>query len=174
MLSAIESLVVLVLSLILLRRSLLTIYKAFVRPHLVYLDIICDRADNESFKDLLERNQYHAAAAITSTMDISGTSLQYIYNELDIESVVDKGWYRNMTFFYKIVKNLAPKYLQRYLLPQALNQYSIRSNKKNLLTVLSSRTLSFSNIFVPYCIKKIVLLDCTYFSPSSYKFQINL
>ena len=43
-----------------------------------------------------------------------------------------------MTFFYKIVKNLAPKYLQSYLLLQKLNQYSTRSAKKNLLTALSS------------------------------------
>ena len=57
-----------------------------------------------------------------------------------------------MTFFYKIVKNLAPKYQQSYLLHQALNQYSTRSAKKNLLTGLPSRTLSFSNTFFPYCI----------------------
>ena len=135
---------------------------------------MCDRADNESFKDLLERNKYNAAPEITSTMDIRGTSLEHVYNELDIEPVVDKRWCKKMTFFQKIVKNLAPKYLQSYLLAQALNQYSIRSAKKNLLPALSSRTLSFSNTFVPYCIKKIVLLDCTCFSPSSYKFQINV
>ena len=99
LLSAIESLVVLVLSLILLRTGLLTIYKAFFRSHPVYLDIMCDRADNESFKDLLEINKYNAAPAITSTMDIRGISLEHIYNELDIQPVVDKRWYRKMTFF---------------------------------------------------------------------------
>ena len=57
-----------------------------------------------------------------------------------------------MTFFYKIVKNPAPKYLQSYLLPQAMNQYSTRVAKKNLLTALASRTLSFSNTFFPHCI----------------------
>ena len=59
-----------------------------------------------------------------------------------------------MTFFYKIVKNLTPKYLQSYLLPQALNQYSTRVAKKNQLTTLPSRTLSSSNTFFPYCINE--------------------
>ena len=52
------------------------------------------------------------------------------------------------------MKDLAPKHLQSYLLPQALNQYSSRSAKKNLLTALPLRTLSFSNAFFPYCISE--------------------
>ena len=59
-----------------------------------------------------------------------------------------------MTFFYKIVKNLAPKYLQSYLLLQALNPYGSRSAKKSLRTALPLGTLSFSNAFFPYCIKQ--------------------
>ena len=77
-----------------------------------------------------------------------------------------------MTFFYKIVKNLAPKYLQYYLLPQELNQYSTRSAKKNLLTALPSRTLSFSNNFFPYCINELSKLnDILRNANSIYKFK---
>ena len=80
-----------------------------------------------------------------------------------------------MTFFYKIVKNLAPKYLQSYLLPQALNQYSTRSAKKNLLTTLPSRTLSFSNKFFPYCIKEWNKLNDNLRNENSiYKFKTYL
>ena len=39
-------------SLILSRVRLPTVYKAFVRPHLDYGDIIYDKPDNESFKKL--------------------------------------------------------------------------------------------------------------------------
>ena len=60
------------LSLILPRPSLLTIFKAFVRPHLDYGDIIYDKPDNESLKDWVEKVQYNAALAITDT--IRGTS----------------------------------------------------------------------------------------------------
>ena len=138
------------LSLILPRASLLTIYKAFVRPHLDYADIIYDKPDNESFKDWVEKVQYNVALSGA----IRGTSRERIYNELCLESLVDRRWYRKKAFFYKIVKNLSPKYPQRYLLPQTLNQYSIRDAKRHLLTTLLSRTLSFSNTFFPYCINE--------------------
>ena len=53
------------LSLILPRTGLLTIYKAFVRLHLDYADIIYDKPANESFKDWVEKFQYNAALVIT-------------------------------------------------------------------------------------------------------------
>ena len=43
------------LSLILPRAILLTICKAFVRPHLDYADIIYDKPDNEFFQDWVEK-----------------------------------------------------------------------------------------------------------------------
>ena len=48
--------------------SLVTIYKAFIRPHLDYGDIIYDRAYNESFHQKLESIQYNAALAITGAI----------------------------------------------------------------------------------------------------------
>ena len=97
------------------RTSLLTIHKVFVRPHLDYADIIYVKLDNESFNGLVEKVQYNAALTITGA--IRGTSLERIYNELDLESLADRRWYRKMTFFYKIVMNLASKYVKSYLLP---------------------------------------------------------
>ena len=106
------------LSLILPRACLLTIFKAFVTPHLDYADIIYDKPDNESFKDWLKKAQYNTDLAITGA--ITGTSREGIYNEPGLESLADRTWYRKMTFFYKIVKNLALKYMQSYLLPKLL------------------------------------------------------
>ena len=131
---------------------ILTIYKAFIRPYLDYADIIYERPDNESFKDWFKKVQYNAALAITG--GIRGISRKRFYSELGLESLAEDS-IRKMTFFYKSVKNLALKYLQSYLLPQALNQYSTRSAKKNLLTALLLRTLSFSNMFFPYCINQL-------------------
>ena len=77
-----------------------------------------------------------------------------------------------MAFFYKIVKNLAPKYLQSYLLYQVLNQYPTRSANKSLLTALPSRTLSFSNTFFPYCINEWNKLNDNLINENSiYKFK---
>ena len=46
------------------RKSLLTIYKSFIRPHLDYYDVIYDQADNKSFCTKIERIQYNAAIAM--------------------------------------------------------------------------------------------------------------
>ena len=47
------------------RKSLITIYKAFLRPLIDYGDIIYDQPQNESFCEKLESVQYKAALAIT-------------------------------------------------------------------------------------------------------------
>ena len=52
------------LSLFLSRKTLLTIYKSFVRPNLDYADIIYDKPFNESFKTKIEMIQYRVALAI--------------------------------------------------------------------------------------------------------------
>ena len=54
------------------RQALITIYKAFVRPHLDYGDILYDQAYNASFHQKLEKIQYNACIAITGA--IRGTS----------------------------------------------------------------------------------------------------
>ena len=54
------------------RNSLITIYKAFLRPLIDYGDIIYDQPQNESFCEKIESVQYKAALAITGA--IQGTS----------------------------------------------------------------------------------------------------
>ena len=60
------------LSHILPRKSLLTICKSFIRPHLDYCDVIYDQPNNESFCTKIERILYNAVLAITGA--IRGTS----------------------------------------------------------------------------------------------------
>ena len=50
------------------RKSLLTIYKSFIRPHLDYGDIIYDQSYNTSFHQRLESLQYNAALVITAVI----------------------------------------------------------------------------------------------------------
>ena len=42
---------------ILLRTSLLTIYKSFIRPHLDYGDLVYDQTSNDAFSNKLETVQ---------------------------------------------------------------------------------------------------------------------
>ena len=95
------------------RRSLLTIYKSFVRPLLNYADIIYDKPYNESFKEKLEAVQYNVCLAITGA--IRGTSRERLYRELGLETLNNRRWSRKLFFFYKIIKGFSPSYLQKIL-----------------------------------------------------------
>ena len=57
---------------ILPRATLIIIYKAFIRPHLDYGDVLYDQAFNNPFKEKLEPFQYNACLALTGA--IRGTS----------------------------------------------------------------------------------------------------
>ena len=67
------------------RKSLMTIYKAFLRPLTDYRDIIYDQPQNESFCEKLELVQYKAVLAITGA--IQGNSCDKTYQELGLESI---------------------------------------------------------------------------------------
>ena len=84
------------LSLILSRKSLLTIYKSFVRPNLDYADIIYDKPLNELVKRKIEMVQYSAALIIAGAF--KGTSPDKIYQELGLESLADQRWTRKLFF----------------------------------------------------------------------------
>ena len=67
------------------RAALITIYKAFVRPHLDYVDILYDQAFNASFHKKLESIQYNAC--LTLTGPIRDNAKEKIYQELGLESL---------------------------------------------------------------------------------------
>ena len=70
---------------LLLRKSLITVYKSFIRPNLDYLDIIYDQAYNASFHRKWESIQYNAALAITGS--IRATSKEKLFQDLCLESL---------------------------------------------------------------------------------------
>ena len=61
------------------RKSLTTIYKSFIRPHLNYGAIIFDQPESQSFCKKTESCQYNAALTITGA--IQGTSREKLYKE---------------------------------------------------------------------------------------------
>ena len=67
---------------ILPRSTLLTIYKAFIRPHLNYGDTIYNQAYNDSFHQKLESIQYNVTLAITRA--IRATSSEKLCQELGL------------------------------------------------------------------------------------------
>ena len=95
------------------RKTLLTIYKSFLRPHLDYGHILYDKPENQNFQNKLEKNQYKACLAITGA--IQGTSRQKNYDELGLHTLIERRWRIKLTFFYKIVSGLLPEHFYSYL-----------------------------------------------------------
>ena len=94
---------------ILSRPALMTICKAFVRPHLDYVEVIYDEANKERFHQKLESIQSNACLALSGAF--RGSSREKMYQELGLESLQRRRWYKKRCLFYKIFKENKPVYL---------------------------------------------------------------
>ena len=119
------------------RHSLITIYKTFIRPHLDYGDVINDLSFNESFHPRPESIQYNAAVAITGT--IIGTSSEKHFQELRLETLKSRRWFRKLYLFYKILHSKSPSYLFN-LIPENNNPYASRSALNNQIPFFNAKT----------------------------------
>ena len=137
------------------RNSLLTIYKALIRPHLDYGDVVYDYPGNASFMQELESVQYNASLAITGCF--RGTSRDKLYSELGLESLADRRFYRRLIAFYAIVSKKASQYLIDYLPSQDLA--SVNLTKAPAIYPLDARTERYRISFFPYCILQWKNLD---------------
>ena len=127
---------------LLLIATLITIFKAFVRSHLDYEEMLYDQAFNISFPDRLESVQYNACLAITGA--IRGTSKEKLYQELGLESLRLRRWYRKLCLFYKIFKNQHPEYLF-HLIPVRHAPYTTKN--VHILPIFKSKHNFFKNSF---------------------------
>ena len=90
----------------LLKLPLLTIYEAFMKPHLDYGYIMYYQAYNILFHQKLESIQYNSALDITGA--VRGTSTEILYNELGLETLEKRRWYRKLCCFYKVCNSNSP------------------------------------------------------------------
>ena len=126
------------------RTALIIINKAFIRPHLDYGDILYDQAYNMSFHQKLESIQYNACLAITGA--IRGTSKEKLYQEIGLESLQLRRWYRKLGMFYKIFKSKSPQYLFK-LIPEKTSSYVTR-NAENI-PLFNIKHNFYKNSFFP-------------------------
>ena len=126
------------------RLPLLTICKSFIRPHLDYGGVIYDQACNVSFHQKLESIQYNSALAITGT--IRGTSTEKLYNELGLETLEKRRWYRKLCCFYKVHKSHSSKYLFN-IIPITVSRYNTRNT--NNIPQFKVKHNFFQNSFFP-------------------------
>ena len=124
------------------RAVLIIMYKAFVRPRLVYGDIIYDESYNERFHQKLESIQYNACLALSGA--IRGSSREKPYHDLGLESLQ-----RRRCLFYKIFKENKPIYLFK-LIPTKKSNYNTRNTDK--ITLFYTKLKFFKNyLFSIHC-----------------------
>ena len=116
-----------------------------------------------SFHHKLEAIQYNACLAITSA--IRGTSKEKLYQELGLESLQLRLWYRKLGMFYKIYKNKSPQYLFK-LIPEKTHAYATR-NVDNI-PCFKIRHNFFKNSSFPSAIIEWNNLDPTLWKSKSF------
>ena len=134
------------------RKSLLTIYRPFIRPHLDYGDIIYDQTYNTSFHQKLESLQYNT----TKCGAIRCTWKEKIYNEQGLESLQNRWWYRKLSFLYKVIANQSPSYLFN-MIPRKSTSHPTRGSDN--IPLLGIKHNFFQNSYFPAAIKEWNSLD---------------
>ena len=86
-------------------------------------------------------------------------SREHLYHELGLESLTDRHWIRKLVLFYKIVIDLSPQYLSRYLSLDNSSGYITRSSNLKEIKGIRSRTKQFKYSFFPFCINEWNKLD---------------
>ena len=136
------------------KSSLFTIYKNFIRSRLDYADIIYDQPYNSAFHDKLESIQHNACLAITGA--IRGTSTEKIYQELGLESLKSRRWFRKLCHFYKIFNEKSPLYLFN-LIPNLNRVHNTRLSYN--IPPIKLRDDYFKNSFFPSALTEWNKLD---------------
>ena len=103
--------------------------------------MIYDQSYNDSFDAKLESYQYKAALAMTGA--IKGSSTEKLYQELGIEHLCSRRWFRKLCLFYKIIKSESPPYLFN-LIPSSSRLYTTRNSDNITSFKVRYQKFSFS------------------------------
>ena len=125
--------------------------------------MIYDQTYNASFHRKLESVQYSACLAITGT--IRGTSYEKLNQELGLETLQSRRWFRKLCLFYKIVNNQSPSYLFDYI-PSTDRIYNTR-NAADVPWIKSKHNF-FKNSYIPSTIIEWNKLDQDIRNAESY------
>ena len=129
------------------RKTLNSIYIAFIRPKLEYANVIwhdCSQADS----DLLEGLQLDAARIVTGAK--KGTSHDRLYLEVGWQTLSERREIAQLIQFHKMINQDTPDYLCQ-LVPNSVGERVRRINLRNKekLSSVKCRTSKFKNSFLP-------------------------
>ena len=155
------------------RKSLETIYIAFIRPILEYGDIIWDNC-TQNQKTELDKIQNETARIATGVTKL--VSINALYSEIRWDKLETRRKNHRLTLFYKMNHNLTPLYLTS-LVPESVgnvSRYNLRN--PNNLQGINTRTAQYQQSFPPSTIKEWNELsneakECS--SVNSFKYYLN-
>ena len=116
-------------------------------------------------------NHINAAIAITGT--IIGTSSEKLFQELGLETLKSRRWFRKLYLIYKILHSKSPSYLLN-LIPENNNPYASRGALNNQIPFFDVKTSFFKNSFSPAVITEWNILDISVRYSSSCHILKNL
>ena len=130
-------------------------YKALVRPHLDYCDIIYHIPSRQnqsplgvtlnSVMEKVERVQYQSALAISDAW--YGSNRAKLYEELGWETLSDRRMGRRILQIHKIVNNRTPSYLNDKLPPNCRALFS--GSTRNTFRQIICKSNRYMNSFFP-------------------------
>ena len=132
------------------RKSLETIYTAFIRPLLEYGDVIWDNCPQYE-KQELEKIQLEAARIATGTTKL--ISITALYKDVGWKSLEQSRQTHKLTLFFKIFPHLTPLYLSSLIPPSIsdMSRYNLRNSDQ--LQTFDSQTNSYYNSFLPSAVR---------------------
>ena len=132
------------------RKSLETIYTAFIRPLLEYGDVIWDNCSQYE-KQELEKIQLEAARIATRTTKL--ISITALYKEVGWESLEQRRQTHKLTLFFKMFSHVTPLYLSSLIPPSVsdMSRYNLRNTDQ--LQTIDSRTNLYYNSFLPSTVR---------------------
>ena len=89
--------------------------------------MILDQTFNTSFQQKMETIQYNATLAITGA--IRGFYKEKLYQELGVETLRQRRWYRNICCFYKILKSPSPRHHYPIISTHNMSYWTRQNNK---------------------------------------------
>ena len=148
-------------------------YKALVRSHLDYCDIIyhippTSREPHlgvvlQDHMETVEKTQYQAALAVTGAWQ--GTSRNKIYEELGWESLSDRRMCKRVLQVHKILSEETPVYLREKLPPNR----NVIVNLPNIFHEPKCRTDRYKNSFFPNAISHWNNIICSFQNLPSFE-----
>ena len=99
-------------------------------------------AESHVFNILMDISSYPCALAITDA--IRGSSREKLYQELGLEALQQRRWYRKLCCFYKMLKSQSPKYLYSII---PIRNMSYRTRQCNKIPAINVKHDFFKNTF---------------------------